>query len=97
MKQTRVKVLYEVPSDRSTDTNTWTLCFQYVRYEFADGSEQEGYRFIWRKPDGNLQGARGQARIPSVAKALELISLAMAEGWGDKNGDLRGYSCDEDE
>lgn len=91
-KQARVKVLHEVP--KNPKENAWTLCFQHVRYEYADDSEQEGYRFIWRRPNGNLQGARGQARIPSVAKLLELVSMAMAEGWGTVNGDDFGHEED---
>ena len=90
-KQARVKVLNEVPKDYGNDS--WVLCFQYVRYEYTDDSEQEGYRFIWRRPNGNMQGARGQARIPSVAKMLELVSMAMAEGWGDRNCDPSGHEA----
>lgn len=78
-KQTNVKIFHEV-SKRAY--NEWTLCFQQVKYEYPDDTYQEGYRFIWRRPDDNLQAARGQARIPSIASALELISMAMAEGWG---------------
>jgi hypothetical protein len=47
----------------------WRLCFQWVTYRYEDGSPaQDGYRFIWRRPDGSLQPARGQARIPSGAE-----------------------------
>lgn len=46
-----------------------------------------GYRFIWRRPDGSLQPARGQARIPSIAVIDELIRNARNEGWGDLVGD----------
>jgi hypothetical protein len=45
--------------------NGWRLCLQWARYQYDDKSEPEtGYRFIWRRPDGSLQPARGQARIP---------------------------------
>ena len=44
--------------------------------------EDNGYRFIWRRPDGTLQGARGQARIPSIANILELTAKALKAGWG---------------
>jgi hypothetical protein len=60
----------------------WRLCFQWVRYRYEDGSpSQDGYRFIWRRPDDSLQPARGQARIPSAAELLELLSLASRAGW----------------
>jgi len=39
-----------------------------------------GYRFIWRKPDGTLQAARGQARIPSAAEMFQLIQMATEAG-----------------
>lgn len=91
-KQARVKILHEVPKSRNEED--FTLCFQHVRYEYANDTEQEGYRFIWRRPNGNLQGARGQARIPSIAKLLSLVSLAMEDGWGNINGDLSGYDMD---
>jgi hypothetical protein len=48
---------------------------------YDDGSSQTGYRFIWRKPDGNLQAARGQARIPCAADMFRLIQMATEAGW----------------
>jgi hypothetical protein len=90
MPQTRVIVLNSTEKDMGGD---WTLCFQYCRYQFAD-HEQEGYRFIWKTPQGRLQPARGQARIPSIAVALELIAQAMHSGWGNKNGDRAGFEYD---
>jgi hypothetical protein len=51
-----------------------------------DGETQDGYRFIWRRPDGSLQAARGQARIPSIGDAEKLIQMARSGGWGDKIG-----------
>jgi hypothetical protein len=77
--QARVVVLNEVCKGKKGD---WNLCFQYCRYEYGDNTEELGYRFIWRRPNGNLQGARGQARIPSVADALSLIAMAIDAGWG---------------
>ena len=65
----------------------WRLCFQWCRYIFSNGEMQEGYRFIWRRPDGSLQAARGQARIPSIRVAGELIKAAEVEGWGQNEGD----------
>ncbi|WP_295058002.1 hypothetical protein [uncultured Fibrobacter sp.] len=40
------------------------------------------------------QPARGQARIPSIAVALELMAQAMQSGWGNKNGDRVGFEYD---
>lgn len=61
---------------------SWRLCFQWCTYAYDDGSPDEsGYRFIWRRPDGSLQAARGQARIPSIADIHELMQLAAREGW----------------
>jgi hypothetical protein len=59
------------------------LCLQWVRYIYDDGGMEEGYRFIWRRAKtGNLQAARGQTRIPSLAVARELMETADKEGWG---------------
>ena len=54
MAQGRVVVLNEV---RVGKENEWQLCFQYCRYEYGDkdNSEDNGYRFIWRRPDGTMQ------------------------------------------
>lgn len=79
MAQARVVVLNEA---KTAKPSGWNLCFQYCRYEYGDGTEENGYRFIWRKPNNNLQGARGQARIPSTSDILHLTSIAISEGWG---------------
>ena len=76
----RVQVLNEVTKDGG---DGWTLCFQHVRYVYDNGTDQMGYRFIWRFPDGKLQGARGQARIPSLKVARLLMEKAEKAGWGD--------------
>ena len=83
MSQTRVIILNEVKKGEPGD---WQLCFQWCRYEYGEGGEETGYRFIWRRPNGDLQGARGQARIPSVPDILELTSIAIKEGWGQNFG-----------
>jgi len=79
MGQARIVVLNEV---KKSYKSGWILCFQWCRYEYGDNQEENGYRFIWRKPDGKLQGARGQARIPSIPDILELISMSIRDGWG---------------
>lgn len=62
----------------------WRLCFQYGIYQYEENEVENGYRFIWRKPDGSLQPARGQARIPSTADIFELLALASKNGWLNK-------------
>jgi hypothetical protein len=82
--QTNVVILNEATRPSANmEQDTWTLCFQYCRYEYGDGTENEnGYRFIWRRSDGSLQAARGQARIPSLADIHFLTAIALEEGWG---------------
>ena len=75
----RVQILNEVTKDGGDGGK---LCFQHVRYVYDDGTLQMGYRFIWRHPDGKLQGARGQARIPSLKAARLLMEKAEKAGWG---------------
>jgi hypothetical protein len=58
----------------------WRLWFQFGTYKYDDGSSEETYRFIWREPNGNLQPARGQARIPSKQDLFELLALASSAG-----------------
>lgn len=82
MAQARVVILHETKLGKPDD---WNLCFQYCRYEYADHTQENGYRFIWRRPDGSLQGARGQARIPSLADIQHLTAKALAAGWGNYN------------
>jgi hypothetical protein len=79
----RVYPLKETTNDAPGD---WQLWFQWCRYELDDGI-QYGYRFIWRRPDGALQAARGQARLPGIEAAKALMDKATAEGWGDRDGD----------
>lgn len=87
----KVKPLEEVSAD--SNGGGWMLCFQWCEYKYEDGSKQHGYRFIWRRPTvdgkskGDLQAARGQARLPSIAEAEKLMAKAKAAGWGDKKGD----------
>ena len=63
----------------------WTLCLQYGCWHLDDGETYEGFRFIWRRPDRSLQPARGQARIPSLKVARELMRRAADRGWGDRD------------
>lgn len=81
----RVYPLHSV--EKAIGDEGWKLCFQYGRYIYEDGTNEEGYRFIWKRPNGKLQAARGQARIPQIADAQELMAKAIDEGWGSLSGD----------
>lgn len=75
----RVEIHHEVEDG---DPGTWRLCFHQVTYHYDDGSDDEdGFRFIWRRPDNSLQAARGQARIPDMDALNRLLDLARAGGW----------------
>jgi hypothetical protein len=66
----------------------WQLCLQWGLLTDADGrASEEGYRNIWRYPNGRLFTGRAQARIPSKAISDELWSIAEAEGWANLLGD----------
>jgi hypothetical protein len=91
MATTRVTVFDEVRLPKG-DAG-WVLCFQWGRYDYGEGEFQRGYRFIWRRPDGSLQPARGQARIPTIEDIETLIGMARAAGWGDHDGDAEGHGA----
>jgi hypothetical protein len=76
----RVQVINEVSTN---NVNWWNLCFQWCLYVYDDGTNEYGYRFIYRRPNGSLQPARGQARIPSVKILRKLIDEAKKQGWGN--------------
>ena len=92
MAQGRVVVLNEV---RTGKENKWQLCFQYCRYEYGDNTEENGYRFIWRRPDGTMQAARGQARIPSIADIQFLTGKAISQGWGGHQHSMLSFQDEE--
>ena len=74
----KVKIHEEVTDPRPSG---WVLCFQQCTYHYDDGPAQNGYRFIWRRPNGNLQAARGQARIPDADSLRNLTDQAKEKGW----------------
>lgn len=78
-----VEILHEVTTDDSKIGNEWVLCLQWCKYNYDDGTHSFGYRFIWRRENGNLQAARGQARIPRFEDINLLMAKAKYEGWGD--------------
>lgn len=80
----RVQVIHEACPGR--ESKDWALSLQWCLYVYEDGTSENGYRFIWRRPDGSLQPARGQARIPSIETAEKLFAIAKQEGWGGLTG-----------
>jgi hypothetical protein len=60
----------------------WRLCFQWGTYQGPNGRSYQGFRFVWRRPDGTLQPARAQARLQSIADGEKLFQLARKAGWG---------------
>ncbi|MFA3056922.1 hypothetical protein [Acinetobacter pittii] len=62
----------------------WVLCFQWCLYDYENGKKDKGYRFIWKNPEGKLQAARGQARIPDINAIHILTEKAKKAGWAYK-------------
>jgi len=83
--QKRIERDFPEEKERATP-NGARLCLQWGRYIYDDGELEEGYRFIWRRSDGSLQAARGQARIPSLRIARILMEVAEEQGWGSYAG-----------
>ncbi|WP_010424300.1 hypothetical protein [Anaerophaga thermohalophila] len=78
MTKARVEILNEVSTEKKED---WNLCFQNCIYQYDNGIKQSGFRFIWRRPNGKLQPARGQARIPDKKLLFSLLEKAKEQGW----------------
>lgn len=81
----KVKVIEEIAENKNAIGSNWVLCLQWCEYIYNDGSSQMGFRFIWRRPDGSLQAARGQARIPDLDIAVALMEKARELGWGNNS------------
>ncbi|MBQ1209838.1 MAG: hypothetical protein IIX64_05160 [Bacteroidales bacterium] len=79
----RVEFFAEVPK-RNPQESGWTLHFQKVVYYLDNGDVHKGFRFIWRRPNGTLQAARGQARIPSLQELESLVAQAKSAGFFDR-------------
>ena len=79
MAKNYVEIKAEVPQRQESD-DWWTLHFQKVVYHYEHDEPEEGFRFIWRRPNGSLQAARGQARIPGRKELMDLIDQADKEG-----------------
>lgn len=91
MAANRVIVLESVSEVLHGD---WTLCFEWCRYEYADDTRHRGYRFIWKRPNGHYQPARGQARLPSIEVAQRLMRRAVEAGWGAHIGEMDGFGVE---
>lgn len=84
----RVSVLKEVriyPGDGEPKAGKWCICYQWCLYVYGNGETENGYRFIWRRGNGHLQAARGQARLPSRKVIEWLMAEASKQGWGDNS------------
>ena len=92
---TKVNVKNEVR--RYGVDNEWDLCFQYCEYLYDDNTFEKGYRFIWRRPNGNLQPARGQARIPKVSDIIYLVSKRLWKKVGESQKKKKESEETEDE
>ncbi len=80
----RVKVYNEVKtSEIMAEPQDWNLCLQEVLYVYDEEDPEKGFRFIYRRPNGHIQAARGGARIPSLEIAEKLIQEARERGWGN--------------
>ena len=86
MSTVNVEVLNEVTDECTSVKGGYKLYLQRVRYHHEGGDQHgridEGYRFIWRRPDGTLQAARGQARLPSFHVIRLLMIKAEQQSWG---------------
>jgi len=67
--------------DDNPTQSDWNLWFQSVTYHYDDGTSEDGYRFIWTRPNKSLQPARGQARIPSKEDLYKLLAKAEDTTW----------------
>ena len=79
----RVKVEEKVHKKLAKHSVLW---LQWCTYEYDDRNSEQGYRFIYSDENGKLRPQRGQARIPSLKIAQELIDKAKRKGWGDNCG-----------
>jgi len=73
-----IEILNEIDPGPS---NSWRLTFQRGIWHYGGGRSEEGYRFMYRRDDGSLQAARGQARIDTLDQAQALIDEARHLGW----------------
>jgi hypothetical protein len=82
LKENLMRAKFALKEEVSKKQGDQRLCFQYGVWTYSDKHKEYGYRFTWRKPNGNML-TRGQARIPSMAVANELMNRARHRGWGN--------------
>lgn len=46
----RVQVIRQAMTGDPDIADEWKLCFQWCLYVYDDGTSENGYRFIWRRP-----------------------------------------------
>jgi hypothetical protein len=86
--RSNVEVLHDT-YDAISSPGEWQLCYQWCHWHYwktptgTPIGDAWGYRFIWRHPNGRLQAARGQARLPSSRAIMALMAQAHQEGWGE--------------
>lgn len=78
-KAKTAKITYDKEVNEPTHSG-WRLCFQRITIHHNDGKEEFGYRFIYRRPNGSLQG-RGAALIPNATTLQLLTDKAKSDGW----------------
>lgn len=78
-KEKSAKITYDKEINEPTHSG-WKLCFQRITIHHNDGRKEYGYRFIYRRPNGSLQG-RGAALIPNATFLQKLTDRAKSEGW----------------
>lgn len=81
---TRVVVLFEEIVEGKGDS----LCLQFCRYCYDDGTTDTAYRVIRRSREGNLKAQRGQAGIPDLNTLKSLVDKAEKAGWGSYQGTM---------
>jgi len=77
--------IFRIAKEVRHPTGGRDLCFHYGTYEYdpahdTDVPSETGYRFIYRRPNGQLQGARGQARLEPEFITI-LLGKAAEAGW----------------
>jgi len=82
VKQVSIK-RNEVSVGEANWSKGWVLYLQWCIYPHENGIVEQGYRFIWKDPDGHLRPQRGQACIPSLDIVQKLIDKASQKGWSD--------------
>lgn len=72
------KIINEVPE--TYEEGEYTLFLQWGILKLENGEEEKGYRFIWRKPTGEL-APKASAIIQTSSDIFKLIGAACEKGW----------------